>query len=285
MKIIYLILGLLFSASVYAEMDYKESCLQRVRSMRTLTSADVDACSSIKSKQALVCVILGKENTVPTAYVEKCAEVSNKAISESCYKAVANPSPERIDLCTKHIKNEQSLECVMRFPKADKKIIEYCGDVTNDQAIACVREFNFSVPSSEVSTYSGESRIKACGKVSSYYALQCVQALKGKDINQEKIIEACSQVDNVFSSGCVARVVQSHKAVSLEESGILQDVISCSQVKTAEAYKCITSLGKEGVDSCVKKNEKVVFDENRKNKNTEKENIGTPIPATKVLNK
>jgi predicted transcriptional regulator with HTH domain len=268
MRALCLITAFLFTSSVYAdESEYQKGCLYKVSLVREPTKEDIQACSEIKNQAGLGCVSFGKDKTVSTVYISKCAEYTNNPFAYGCYGRINNPSKEQISSCMEFVKTQNSLECVKKFDVKNSELIELCGSIENDFSLSCVEEFvsNVKYNGTESSVYmgilnmDGRDRIKKCSSVKSYQAFQCVKMLKdAKYVDQ---IEECSKINNVFSAGCVAHVLNTHSRGTIK-----QDILSCAQIETAEAYNCITSLGKEGLASCIKKSEIAVFDESRKAK-------------------
>lgn len=288
MKTLYLMTALLFASSVYAdELEYQKGCLYKVSLVRTPTQEDIKACSEIKNQEGVGCVSLGKDKEVSPVYISKCAEFTNNPIAKQCYSRLIDPNNEEVAACVKFAKSEQSLECIKKFDIQDSELIEWCGSIENDFSLSCVKEFvsNVKHDGTESSVYKsilkydGRNKIKPCASVKSYQALQCVKMLKDEGYREN--IEECSKINNVFAAGCVAHVLNTHSQATIK-----QDILSCSQVESAEAYKCITTLGKEGLDSCVKKSEKAVFDESRKEKELGFfEKIFGPSKSNKTMDK
>lgn len=266
MKLFYCFIMLLSTMSAFAdETEYQKGCLYKVSLVRTPTKEDIKACSEITNQNGVGCVSLGKDKSVSPAYIFKCAEYTNNPFAYDCYGRIVNPSEKEISSCMKFVKTQNSLECVMKFERKDSELIEWCGSIESDYSLSCVGEFveKLKYDGTESSVYKGilkvdgRHHIKQCALVKSYQALQCVKMLK--DAREESHIEECSKINNVFAAGCVAQVLSTHSYGSRKA-----DILSCSQVETADAYNCITTLGKEGLASCIKKSEIAVFDESRK---------------------
>lgn len=293
MKLFYFFIMLVFAMSAFAdESEYQKGCLYKVSLVRTPTKEDIKVCSEIKSQEGVACVSLGKDKEVSPVYISKCAEFTNNPIAKQCYSQLSDPSKEEIAACIKFVKSEQSLKCINKYSMQDAKLIEWCGSIENDFSLSCVEEFvsnELYDGTKFVYRYrragkSDERKIRQCASIKSYQALQCVKILKDKGYKVEGYldnIEECSKINNAFAVGCVAHVLNTHSQATIK-----QDILSCSQVESAEAYNCITTLGKEGLDSCVKKSEKAVFDESRKEKELSFfEKIFGPSKSKKTIDK